>query len=90
MIPAAFAFLIVNLATVLAFARDKQFAVERGRRIRESTLLWLAAIGGSPGALWARRHYRHKTRKQPFGMRLELIAMAQAGILLGLAFALLS
>jgi uncharacterized membrane protein YsdA (DUF1294 family) len=90
MIPAAFAFLIVNLATVLAFARDKQLAVERGRRIRESTLLWLAAIGGSPGALWARRHYRHKTRKQPFGMRLELIVMAQAGILLGLAFALLS
>ncbi len=89
MIPAAFAFLIVNLATVLAFARDKQLAVERGRRIRESTLLWLAAIGGSPGALWARRHYRHKTRKQPFGMRLELIVMAQAGILLGLAFALL-
>jgi uncharacterized membrane protein YsdA (DUF1294 family) len=90
MIPAALAFLIVNLATVLAFARDKQLAVERGRRIRESTLLWLAAIGGSPGALWARRHYRHKTRKQPFGMRLELIVMAQAGILLGLAFALLS
>ncbi len=90
MIPAAFAFLIVNLATVLAFARDKQLAVERGLRIRESTLLWLAAIGGSPGALWARRHYRHKTRKQPFGMRLELIVMAQAGILLGLAFALLS
>ncbi len=90
MIPAALAFLIVNLATVLAFARDKQLAVERGRRIRESTLLWLAAIGGSPGALLARRHYRHKTRKQPFGMRLELIVMAQAGILLGLAFALLS
>ena len=90
MIPAAFAFLIVNLATVLAFARDKQLAVERGRRIRESTLLWLAAIGGSPGALWARRHYRHKTRKQPFGMRLELIVMAQAGILLGLAFVFVS
>ncbi len=90
MIPAAFAFLIVNLATVLAFARDKQLAVERGRRIRESTLLWLAAIGGSPGALWARRHYRHKTRKQPFGTRLELIVMAQAGILLGLAFVFVS
>jgi uncharacterized membrane protein YsdA (DUF1294 family) len=90
MIPAALAFLIVNLATVLAFARDKQLAVERGRRIRESTLLWLAAIGGSPGALWARRHYRHKTRKQPFGMRLELIVMAQAGILLGLAFVFVS
>ena len=90
MIPAAFAFLIVNLATVLAFARDKQLAVERGRRIRESTLLWLAAIGGSPGALWARRHYRHKTRKQPFGTRLDVIVMVQAGVLLGLAFVFLS
>lgn len=86
MIPAALAFLIVNLATVLTFGRDKQFAVEGGRRIRESTLLWLAAIGGSPGALWARQHYRHKTRKQPFSTQLELIVMVQAGILLGLAF----
>ncbi|MEG3164586.1 DUF1294 domain-containing protein [Sphingomonas sp. PB2P19] len=89
MIPAALAFLIVNLATVLTFGRDKQLAVEGGRRIRESTLLWLAAIGGSPGALWARQHYRHKTRKQPFGTQLELIVMMQAGILLGMAFVLL-
>lgn len=86
MIPAALAFLIVNLATVLTFGRDKQLAVEGGRRIRESTLLWLAAIGGSPGALWARQHYRHKTRKQPFSTQLALIVTAQAGILLGLAF----
>ena len=90
MIPAALAFLIVNLATVLAFGRDKQLAVEGGRRIHESTLLWFAAIGGSPGALWARRHYRHKTRKQPFGTRLDLIVMVQAGVLLGLAFVFLS
>jgi uncharacterized membrane protein YsdA (DUF1294 family) len=84
---AALALLIVNLGAAMAFAHDKRLAVEGGRRIRESTLLWLAAIGGSPGALWARQRFRHKTRKQPFGTQLELIAMAQVGVMLGLAFA---
>ena len=81
---AAAALPIVNALTVAAFALDKRRAVLNGWRVRESTLLWLAAIGGSPGAYWARQRYRHKTRKQPFGTRLDLIAVTQAGIVVGL------
>lgn len=76
-------FAIVNLTTVMAFAADKRAAIEGRRRIRESDLLTLALIGGSPGALWARSRYRHKTRKQPFSLNLHLIVMVQAGVAWG-------
>lgn len=84
-IPLLLALVGINLLTVLTFAHDKGAAIRGDRRIRESTLLRLAAIGGSPGALWARRRYRHKTRKQPFATYLDLIAMVHAGLALGLA-----
>lgn len=80
---------VINLTTILAFAHDKARAQTGGWRVRESTLLGLALIGGSPGALWARRRFRHKTRKQPFTLCLDLIAMVHAGTALGLATLLL-
>nr|WP_277998623.1 DUF1294 domain-containing protein [Sphingomonas liriopis] len=79
------AFVAINLLTVLAFMHDKARATSGGWRVRESTLLGLAALGGSPGALWARQRFRHKTRKQPFATYLDLIAMVHAGLAMGLA-----
>ena len=78
-------FLAVNAWTVLRFWQDKQRAIAGARRIAESDLLGLALMGGSPGALLARRWFRHKTRKKPFSTYLLLIAALQAGALLGLA-----
>ena len=75
---------IVNLWTMLTFWRDKQRAVAGERRIPESDLLVLALAGGSPGALLARRLFRHKTRKQPFSTQLFVIVAIQAGAGLGL------
>lgn len=74
----------INAVTIGAFAHDKSRAMAGGWRVRESTLLSLALIGGSPGALWARRRFRHKTRKQPFATYLDLIAMVHAGVAIGL------
>ncbi|UVO50240.1 DUF1294 domain-containing protein [Sphingomonas sp. SUN019] len=79
----------INAAAVAAFAIDKRRAIEGEWRIAESTLLTLALIGGSPGALWARARFRHKTRKQPFATQLDLIAMIQSGLVFGLAAAFL-
>ena len=78
-------FLIINMITVTAFAIDKRRSSTGAWRIPESRLLWFAALGGSPGAFWARGCYRHKTRKQPFVGRLKLIAMVQVGVVVGLA-----
>lgn len=80
---------ITNAVAVTAFAIDKRRAIAGEWRVRESTLLTLALLGGSPGALWARSRFRHKTRKQPFATILDLIAMAHAGLAVGLVSVLI-
>lgn len=81
-IPALF---LVNAWTVLRFWQDKQRAIAGERRIPESDLLGLALIGGSPGALLARRFFRHKTRKEPFSTQLWIILALQVGAAIGFA-----
>lgn len=74
---------LINAWTVLRFWQDKSRAIAGKRRIPEANLLGLALIGGSPGALLARQMFRHKTRKQPFSTILLLIAVVQAGAIIG-------
>jgi uncharacterized membrane protein YsdA (DUF1294 family) len=77
----AVALVVMNLATFAMFGSDKAAAVGKRSRVPERTLLTLAALGGSPGALLARPVFRHKTRKQPFGAWLMLIVFLQASAL---------
>ena len=81
------ALLAVNAWTILRFWQDKQRAITGQRRISEGDLLGLALFGGSPGALLARRWFKHKTRKEPFSTYLLAIAALQAGVAGGLAIA---
>ena len=75
---------VVNLWTMWSFWDDKQRARAGARRTPERDLLSLALFGGSPGALLARRLFRHKTRKEPFSTHLLIIVALQVGALLGL------
>ena len=75
---------IVNGWTIWSFWDDKRRARAGARRIRENDLLGLALFGGSPGALLARRMFRHKTRKEPFSTYLLVIVALQIGAVLGL------
>ena len=76
--------ILVNFWTIIRFWQDKQRALSGGRRIPEADLLGLALIGGSPGALLARKWFRHKTRKEPFSTQLFVIVAAQISLILGL------
>jgi len=55
-----------------------------GWRVRESNLLTLSFLGGTPAAFYARHVLRHKTRKEPFSTQLQLISMMQVGMIGGL------
>ncbi|MHA6723881.1 DUF1294 domain-containing protein [Sphingomonas sp. RS2018] len=84
------ALLLLNAVTFACFGADKRRAESGMRRIAEADLLKLAFLGGTPAAYLARRHFRHKTRKQPFSTHLALIAMVQAGVGGGLAWSALA
>jgi len=75
----------LNIWTILRFWQDKSRARNGERRIPEADLLALAIMGGSPGALVARRLFRHKTKKEPFSTMLLVIVALQLGALIGFA-----
>ncbi len=67
----------VNCAAFVAFWWDKRLAEAGARRISERTLLGLALVGGSLGAISAQQIFRHKTRKESFRSLLYLIVLLQ-------------
>lgn len=58
--------LALNLATFIAFGLDKWKAKRARWRTPESTLLLLAAVGGSLGAWLGMKVWRHKTLHRKF------------------------
>lgn len=72
---------LVNVATFGAFTFDKIAAQNGWWRVSEASLLSLAFIGGSLGALIGQRVMRRKTHKQPF--RSLLIAIVSLHIVVG-------
>ena len=77
---------LINAAAFTAFAIDKRRAQVGEYRIPERTLLLLAMVGGTVGAIAAQRLLRHKTRKEPFRSYLFLIAVAQTAVGIALLF----
>ena len=74
---------VINLAAFMAFGWDKRQAVRYSQRISEGALLKIAFFGGSIGAKLAQSRFRHKTRKQPFARKLNLIVVLQIAIISG-------
>lgn len=73
---------LVNAAAFLFMLADKLKAKRGAWRIPEATLLGLAAIGGSIGAIAGMFLFRHKTRHLKFRIGLPLILGLQIGIIL--------
>lgn len=60
------AYLLLSIITFVAYALDKSAARHNRRRTRERTLHLLGAVGGWPGAYFARQWLRHKSSKLSF------------------------
>ena len=70
----------INMITIAVYGIDKRNAVHGKWRIRVSTLLTLAAAGGSPGALLAMHLFHHKTRKKKFTIGVPLMLLVQIAL----------
>lgn len=83
---------LLSLSEVFAFGLfwfDKVQARNHSRRIRESTLLQVALIGGV-GAWAGQQLLRHKTRKEPFRTWLSLIVVLHLALVAGGAWLIVS
>ncbi|TDE36644.1 DUF1294 domain-containing protein [Antarcticimicrobium sediminis] len=80
---------LLNLFALFLFDWDKTQAARQGWRVSERNLLFLALCGGWPALKLGQRWFRHKTRKQPFKSRLNLmialnlVAVAAIGYVAG-------
>lgn len=77
---------IINVVTFMAYAMDKRKARKRKWRIPEKTLLFLAVIGGSVGALLGIHILHHKTKHLKFTVGVPVVLMIQIGAILYLYF----
>lgn len=68
---------LVNAAAFSLMLTDKQKARKGLWRIPESTLLGIAALGGSIGAILGMYTFHHKTRHIKFTVGLPLILVLQ-------------
>lgn len=74
--------LVINIIAFLAFGIDKRKARRGQWRTPESTLLALAAIGGSVGAWAGMKVWHHKTLHPKFKYGIPAILIIQVFLLI--------
>ena len=76
----------INFTTWVAYGLDKGRAKSGKWRIPERTLLLLALVGGSLGALAGMIMFRHKTRKPKFYISVPVMFVAHCVIVTMLVY----
>ena len=71
----------INIVTFVVYGIDKWKAKQGGWRISEASLLLLAVIGGSIGALLGMQVWHHKTMHKKFKYGLPMILLVQIAII---------
>ena len=74
----------INIVTFFLYGIDKWKAKRSGWRIEEATLLWMAAFGGSVGALLGMNVWHHKTLHKKFKYGVPAILIVQIIIIIEL------
>jgi uncharacterized membrane protein YsdA (DUF1294 family) len=73
--------IVINILTFAVYGIDEWKARQGSWRISEATLLMLAVIGGTVGALLGMQVWRHKTMHLKFKYGLPLILLAQIALM---------
>ncbi|MBE6260590.1 MAG: DUF1294 domain-containing protein [Prevotella sp.] len=77
----AYILIVINVLTFLVYGIDKWKAKQGSWRISEATLLILAVLGGSIGALLGMKIWHHKTLHKKFKYGLPLILLVQIALI---------
>jgi uncharacterized membrane protein YsdA (DUF1294 family) len=72
---------VCSLVAFVLYGLDKRYAVKERPRISERTLHLWGALGGWPGAHFARRMFRHKSLKLSFRIVFWIIVTAHLVII---------
>lgn len=70
----------INILTFLIYGADKWKAQRNRWRIPEDTLIWMAIVGGSIGALLAMYLFRHKIGDRKFTLGVPAIIAVQVAV----------
>lgn len=73
--------IIINIIAFITYGIDKFKAQHNRWRIPESTLILLAALGGSVGAFLAMQLFRHKTKHPKFYICVPIFIIIHAAII---------
>ena len=73
--------ILINAVALILMLVDKQKARKGAWRIPEATLMGVAIMGGSIGAIAGMYLFRHKTRHLKFTLGLPLILAVQIWLL---------
>lgn len=65
--------IIINLIAIILMAIDKNRAIKKQWRIKESALFAIAIVGGSVGSVIGMQKFRHKTKHMAFVIGMPLI-----------------
>lgn len=73
--------ILINFVAILLMKRDKEFAQAGAKRVRESTLLIVALVGGGLGEYYAMYKYKHKTLHNKFLYGVPIAIMLNTAVL---------
>ena len=82
-------FVAINLIGFILMKRDKQYAQNEKWRVKESTLLTTAAVGGSLGIYAGMYKFNHKTLHKKFTILVPIIMLIQVAFVSYELFSLL-
>lgn len=69
--------ILINIIALIAYGADKRKAIKGKWRISEKTLLGIAALGGSIGALTGIKLFHHKTKHKKFTVGVPIMLTVQ-------------
>lgn len=81
--------LLINIIGFLLMFIDKKRAIRNKWRIQESTLFFIALLGGAIGTYLGMYTFRHKTKHLKFTIGIPLILISEIALFLYLSFIVL-